>query len=577
VSSSSATRLSPLRILVVLAILCGLVALGFVAWKRGQRAVEDLTTTKTATWFAPYADVTLQPSYAFEDPDAGPAPMTALGFVVADPEKPCTPTWGSQYDLDGAGSELDLDRRIARVRERGGDVVISFGGVANSDLALACKNQTDLTRAYRSVVDRYRARIIDLDIEGTRLADAGANARQAAALRALQKAAPSGRPLQVWLTLPVTPAGLTPDGVRVVDGMLRAGVALAGVNVMAMDYGASKPKDTSMGDAARSALNAAHAQLGAAYRRAGHPLTAEELWARLGATAMIGRNDVAGEVFSIADASSLADFARQVGLRRVSIWSANRDDQCGELDSGGWQVLPTCSGVEQKPLQFTHTFLNGLQAWPKTSAAPKKSLSQANGRAGDDPQTSPYPIWRADRPYTEGEKVVWQRTVYEAKWWTSGDPPDQPVAHDWDAPWRVVGPVLPSDARGATLAGAAPAPRWSPDAVYLRGDRVRHDGFLYEAKWRTQAEQPQLAPDRPDASAWSVIGRAAQDVPPVFGRYRVWRAAASYASRAQVSLGAYVYEARRANRGVRPKPAAAAAEGAAWKLIGQIPRGRTSG
>jgi chitinase len=256
VSASSDRRLSPLRILVVLAILGGLLALGFVGWERGRRSVEDLTASKTPTWFAPYADVTLQPSYAFEDPDAGPASMTALGFVVADPRQPCTPTWGAQYDLAGAASELDLDRRIARVHERGGDVVISFGGVANSDLALACKKQPALTRAYRSVMDRYEARIIDLDIEGTRLADPAANARQAAAMRALQKEAPSGRPLQVWLTLPVTPAGLTPDGVRVVDGMLRAGVALAGVNVMAMDYGGSKPKDEGMGDAAKRALNA---------------------------------------------------------------------------------------------------------------------------------------------------------------------------------------------------------------------------------------------------------------------------------------------------------------------------------
>jgi chitinase len=348
---------------------------------------------------------------------------------------------------------------------------------------------------------------------------------------------------------------------------------------MAMDYGASKPKGTSMGGAAKSALNATHAQLGAAYRRAGHPLTAEQLWTRLGATAMIGRNDVAGEVFSVADASSLADFARQVGLRRVSIWSANRDEQCGEGGGGGWHVLPTCSGVEQKPLQFTRTFLNGLHAWPKASATPRRGPTEAKGRAGDDPRTSPYPIWRADRAYNAGEKVVWQRTVYEAKWWTDNKRPDQPAANEWDTPWRIIGPVLPSDARGATAAAKAGPPRWSPDTVYLRGDRVRDDGFLYEAKWRTQAEEPQLDPDRPDASAWTVIGRAVQDVPPVFERYPAWRAATSYTFRDRVGLGAYVYEARRANRGVRPELAPAQPGRAAWKVVGQIQhgRGRTTG
>ena len=147
----------------------------------------------------------------------------------------------------------------------------------------------------------------------------------------------------------------------------------------------------------------------------------------------------------------------------------------------------------------------------------------------------------------EGEKVVWQRTVYEAKWWTGDDPPDQRVANEWDTPWRTVGPVLPSDARDATAADAASPPRWSADAVYLRGDRVRHDGFLYEAKWRTQAEEPQLDPDLPDASAWTVVGRAVEDLPPVFERYPEWRPATSYARGDRVSLGAYVYEAERAN------------------------------
>ena len=577
-SSSSGRRLSPLRVLVVLAIIGGLVALGVVGWDRGRRAVDDLTAPASDTWFAPYTDVTLQPSYAFEDPETNPAPMTVLGFVVPDPREPCTPTWGTQYDPEGAANELDLDRRIARVRERGGDVVISFGGVANSELAVACTEQAALMSAYRSVVDRYEASMIDLDIEGAAIGDAAANARRAAAIGALQKEAPSDRPLQVWLTLPVTPAGLTPGGVGVVDGMLGAGVNLAGVNLMTMDYGASKPKDESMGDAARSALNAAHAQLAAAYRRAGRPLTAEQTWARLGATAMIGRNDVAGEVFSLADAASLADFARQVGLRRVSIWSANRDDQCGALDRGGWQVLPTCSGVEQKPLEFTRTLLGRLGGSAQVRTSPPQGPSEADGRVGDDPQASPYPIWRADRAYTEGEKVVWQRTVYEAKWWTRNDPPDRPAPNEWDTPWRTVGPVLPSD---ASAAGTASPPRWSADAVYLRGDRVRHDGFLYEAKWRTQAEEPQLDPDRPDASAWTVVGRAVQDVPPVFEHYPAWRAATSYAFRDRVGLGAYVYEARRANRGVRPEPAPAQPGRAAWKVVGTradpSPRGGTAG
>lgn len=567
-SSSPGRRISPLRVLVVLAIVAGLAALGVLGWDRGREAVDGFTAPSSQTWFAPYVDVTLEPSFAFEDPEASPSPTTVLGFVVPDGREPCTPTWGTHYDLDGAAQELDLDRRIARVRERGGDVVISFGGIVNSELAVACTDQSALTAAYRAVVERYAARTIDLDIEGAALDDAAANARRAAAIRALQREAPDDRPLQVWLTLPVTPGGLLPNGVGVVDAMLRGGVDLSGVNVMAMNYGASRPDGVGMGDAATRAVRATHAQLVAAYQRAGRTPRAERLWARLGATAMIGRNDVEGEIFSSEDAATLASFAERAGLGRISIWSANRDARCGAQDAGGWQVLPTCSGVEQAPRAFSRTFLDRLDGSAVEGAPETEVREVAGGRVGDDPRTSPYPVWRSDREYREGEKVVWQRTVYEAKWWTGDTRPDAPAANEWDTPWRAVGPVLPSDARAAVAADTESPPRWSADIVYLRGDRVRWDGYLYEARWRTQAEQPELDPDLPDSAAWTVIGRAVTDLPPVFESYPAWQASASYRFRDRVTLGAYVYESRRAVSGVRPEPTPSQPGRAAWKVIG---------
>ena len=567
-TASSDRRLSPLRILVVLVIVAGLAGLGYLGWQRANNAVDRITAGPSDTWFAPYADVTLVPSLAFEDAQASPAPRTVLGFVVPDRHDPCTPTWGTNYDLDGAAGALDLDRRIARIRERGGDVVISFGGVVNSELAVACTDQSALTSAYRSVVERYEASMIDLDVEGAALDDAAANRRRAAAIRTLQAEAPSDRPLQVWLTLPVTPDGLLPNALGAIDGMLGAGVDLAGVNVMTMDFGGSRPDGMSMGQATLSALRATHAQLAAAYRRAGLTLSAEQVWERLGATPMIGRNDVEGELFSLADAASLAGFAERVDLGRVSIWSANRDEQCGAQGDGGWMVLPTCSGVEQEPTEFTRELLGPLDGSPPVRTPQPEEPTEAEGRVGDDPQASPYPIWRRDRAYAEGEKVVWQRTVYEAKWWTRDDPPDARAEHEWDTPWRNVGPVLPSDALAGEAAGAASPPRWTGDGVYLRRDHVRHDGYLYEAKWRTQGDEPELDPDLPQASAWTVVGRAVEELPPAFGRYAEWEPATSYARGVRVSLGAYVYEAQRANEDVAPEPAPLRPERAAWKVVG---------
>ena len=137
----------------------------------GQRRLPPAHREGSVTWFAPYYYVTLTPAFHFEDPVVSPSLTQVLGFVVADPRNGCSPTWGTYYDLDGAGRALDLDRRITRLRERGGDAVISFGGAANTDLAVACTSQPALNAWYQLVVKRYSSRIIDLDIEGAALAD----------------------------------------------------------------------------------------------------------------------------------------------------------------------------------------------------------------------------------------------------------------------------------------------------------------------------------------------------------------------------------------------------------------------
>ena len=105
--------------------------------------------------FAGYVDVTATPRYAFEDPVSEEAENVLLSFIVADRENACTPSWGAAYCLDGAGSDLDLDRRVARLQQFGGTVSVSFGGLINDELATSCTDDGQLTAAYRAVVDRY--------------------------------------------------------------------------------------------------------------------------------------------------------------------------------------------------------------------------------------------------------------------------------------------------------------------------------------------------------------------------------------------------------------------------------------
>ncbi|HZS94910.1 MAG TPA: chitinase, partial [Chloroflexota bacterium] len=439
-------RISLLRMLIVLVAVAVVV---LVSWDQAVAAYSRLTQPAISTWFAPYIDVTLTPTYQFQDPSVDPIPYSVLGFVVADRQNDCTPTWGTYFNLDGASRELDLDRRIERVRERGGDVVVSFGGVANEELAVACADVPALRKAYGAVINRYGAQTIDFDIEGAAEADTAANARRASAVRELQaRAKRLKRPLNVWLTLPVTPSGLTADGLSVVNAMLQAGVDVSGVNALVMDYGGSLPAGQSMGSANISALRAVYSQLKRAYRRAGNSLSGRRLWERIGATPMIGQNDSEGETFSLTDAEALVSFARRVHLGRVSMWSANRDYQCS-VNADTSVVSNVCSGVEQTPQAFTWELGRLNAPMPDRARVPATSIRD-RAPSRDNPDTSPYAIWTAGKAYVAGNKVVWHGEVYQAKWWSLANVPDATVDHVWNTPWRDLGPVLPMDARWAT-------------------------------------------------------------------------------------------------------------------------------
>ncbi|MEM1335521.1 MAG: chitinase, partial [Actinomycetota bacterium] len=437
-------RLSTARLVVVLAIVA--VAASGLVWSarefadRAEALIDDAGSDIDV---APYVDVTLTPITHFEDDVVNPATEVVLGFIVAAVDEPCTPTWGTFYDLDGAARALDLDRRLERHAERSGTVGVSFGGQANDELAVVCDDVDALAAAYRSVVDRYDATMIDLDVEGAALDDDESIIRRAEAIALLQSE--PGPAVPVWLTLPVAPTGLTDRGVFVVDSMLDAGVDLAGVNAMTMNYGGSRPQGQSMAAASIDALEAVHRQLGTAFEQVGRSVTDGELWQRVGATPMVGRNDVDGDLFDLDDATRLARFASSVDLGRLSYWSLNRDQTCG-VRPDGEPSSPVCSGVEQHDLEFMFRLGTidevDLDAWVEVEAA----AADLDGAVRDDPAESPYPIWRQRQVYEAGTKVVWRKEVYVAKWWADADVmPGTPVDEPWDTPWRRLGPVLDAD------------------------------------------------------------------------------------------------------------------------------------
>ena len=70
-------------------------------------------------------------------------------------------------------------------------------------------------------------------------------------------------------------------------------------------------------------------------------------------TLMIGINGdtdkISNEVFAFEDMQNVLDFSSNVGLACVHHWSFDRDCQC---PSPSGIASPTCSGVQQVPLQY---------------------------------------------------------------------------------------------------------------------------------------------------------------------------------------------------------------------------------
>jgi chitinase len=481
---------------------------GATAWGNFQ---DGRTAEAIPSVFSGYVDVTATPRYAFEDPMSKEAENVLLSFIVADRTNACTPSWGAAYSLDDAGSALDLDRRVARLQQLGGTVSVSFGGLINDELAISCTDAGQLEAAYRAVVDRYNVSSIDLDIEGEALNDIASLDRRAAAVAALQQdRRGNGKDLTVWLTLPADPNGLTTAGSDAVRRMIAAGTDLAGVNIMTMDYGGSRLADRSMYENAVSAAEAAHRQLTGLYRDAGSELGSETVWRKIGLTPMIGQNDIQGEIFTLKDAEELSAYASAKGVGRLSMWSLNRDRTCSPNYPDVKQVSDGCSGVEQGSATFATILGAGVSApsggagnlaVPGASPQPSKAPVVT-----DDPSKSPYPVWNETTAYTSGERIVWHSNVYEAKWWTRADTPDDPVLQGAATPWRIIGPVLPGDKPTPQLtAPAGTAPKWVPATVYRKGDRVLFEGRVYEAKWWTQTDSPEAAQQGAPESPWAKL------------------------------------------------------------------------
>ena len=294
-----------------------------------------LPTGATNVPYSPYVDATNWPTPDLVQTAAARSTRElTLAFIVSG-STPCRASWGGYYDRDAKF----MTAQIAALRAAGGDVIMSFGGAANQELALTCTTVQALADEYQAVIDAYQLTSIDFDIEGAATNDTASVQRRSAAIAILQqRARAANRKLDVTLTLPVMPYGLTPDGLAVVRSAVNAGVVLSSIDIMTMDYGLGSATGK-MGIWAIEAATSTHNQIAPLYPT----LSSAQRYGLVGVIPMIGQNDILGEIFTLSDAAYVRSQATTLGLARIAIWSASRDQPCPE--GPNTRAQDNCSSV----------------------------------------------------------------------------------------------------------------------------------------------------------------------------------------------------------------------------------------
>src|SRR5262249_54877593 len=130
----------------------------------------------------------------------------------------------------------------------------------------------------------------------------------------------------------------------------------------------------------------------------------------LGITPMIGQNDQSGEIFTIANAQAVVNFANSNVVGRFAFCSVGRDQPCP--GGAGGAASPNCSSISQTALQFTSIFNGGPGGNPPPpTTAPPTTRSPTP----PPPGSCSAPAWNAATAYVGGTTVSYNGHTYTSK------------------------------------------------------------------------------------------------------------------------------------------------------------------
>jgi chitinase len=255
-----------------------------------------------------------------------------LAFILSDGT--CNPAWDGSRPLTGGNDQTQINR----IRANGGDVMVSIGGWDGNKLGEHCSSASALAGAYQKVINAYNLKAIDIDIENTEWGNATVRQRVIDALKTIKQNNPG---VKTVITFGTTPSGPDTTGVDMINRGANSGLQNDVWAVMPFDFGGHTG---TMGQATVSAVEGLKTAVKNAYG-----YTDAVTYAHIGFSSMNGMTDPPDpETVTVADFTTMLNYAKQKHLARFAFWSINRDRPCG-----GGTDADACSGITQQPYDFT--------------------------------------------------------------------------------------------------------------------------------------------------------------------------------------------------------------------------------
>ncbi len=252
------------------------------------------------------------------------------GFVIMDNS-------GNVAMKDWAGDTLG---HVSSIGSSGINVGISFGGAhGTSPSVYAASNGRSadwLYNQYVNTIERIdNIKYVDWDVEGAAAGNSRASRLRNEAIKRLRTRYPK---LKLSVTVATAAYGVVNNVWNNVVKPLKG--SINNVNIMAMDYGGPM-SESAMLNAAKSATTATANRLA----REGW-IDQNNKYSMVGLIPMIGKNDIASEIFTLNSARKIAEWAVKVHLGTLSMWSITRDEN-GIIIDKNHKTLPILTKYER--------------------------------------------------------------------------------------------------------------------------------------------------------------------------------------------------------------------------------------